>query len=349
MVCFGVEKYEDQMPDRTVARIIAPAVLIATLIAGCQNTRPTPSVPDEDELAACAESQQAGIALRVSVSARDLPKELVTSEGVAKHYPFLARRLLIAVVPHGTAGQWKIISNELAITPVGGTFEGWATFSSAAVGVDVAPGRLRIDPFLTEGAIRAQTSTVDAVIRLGGGPFDQASITTAAMWDSAERPVSPDALQLTLTPLRHFTVYDAVKAKVTLRFVAQPARNAVPCRGTVETQVQLVDREVARPPLWDLGTSYKGGIRKRWLALYDPTTGPVRAIFTDPVAARGFALWAQQTAATHVGRFQLGTFESEDLDKGFASVPTDAAILESYRPITAEDRAALKVGPLAEP
>jgi hypothetical protein len=337
------------MLDRSLTRMIVSAVVIGVLIAGCQNTRSVPSVPEGVELAACLESVQSGIALRASVSARDLPKEFVTSEGVAKHYPFLGRRLLIAIVPHGTAGQLRIIDSDLAIAPRGGTLSGWATFSSPAAGVDVTPGRLRIDPFLTEGLLRPQTSTVEAVIRLGGGPFDQSVITTAAMWDSAERPIFPDALQVTLTPLRHFTVYDAVKAKVTLRFVAQPTRADLPCQGTVETQVQLVDREAARPPLWDLGTSYKGGVRKRWLAFYDPATGPVRAIFTDPVAARGFALWAQQTAATRVGRFQLGTFESEDLDEGLASVPTDAAIMESYRPITAEDRAALKAGPLAEP
>jgi len=324
-------------------------VVIGALIAGCQNNKPVQSLPEGIDLAACPEPLQSGIALRASVSPRDLPEELATSEGVAKHYPFLGRRLLIAVVPHGAAGQLRILESDLAIDPIGGTFEGWAAFSSPAAGVDVAPGRVRIDPFLTAGLLRAQTSTVDAVIRLGGAPFDQAAITTAAMWDSTQHPMSPDALQVTLTPLRHFTVYDAAKAKVTLRFTAQPAHADLPCRGTVETQVQLVDREAARPPLWDLGTSFKGGIRKRWLALYDPATGPVRALFTDPVAARGFAQWAQQTAATHAGRFQLGTFQSEDLDGGLASVPMDAAIMESYRPITAEERGALKVGPLAEP
>jgi hypothetical protein len=50
-----------------------------------------------------------------------------------------------------------------------------------------------------------------------------------------------------------------------------------------------------------------------------------------------------------VGRFQLGTFKSEDLDEALASVPTDEAIMESYRPITAEDCGDLKVGLLAEP
>jgi hypothetical protein len=112
--------------------------------------------------------------------------------------------------------------------------------------------------------------------------------------------------------------------------------------------VQLVNREAARPPLWDLGTSYRGGARKRWLALYDPQTGPVRALFTDPVAARGFAQWVQQARATHAGRYQFGTFVSEELDAGPASVPTDRAIMESYHPITAEERELLEVGPLAE-
>jgi len=340
------------MRNRTLTRmIVLPAVIgmIGALLVGCQNTMRQASLPDGVELEACPESFQDGVALRASVSPRELPTGFVTSEGVAKQYPFLGRKILIAIVPHGSARQLRVIESDVAITPFGGTFGGWATFSRSAAGVDVAPGRLRIDPFLAEGPLRAQTYTVDTVVRLGGGAIDQSVITAAAMWDSGGRPVSPDDLQLTLTPVRHFTVYDAARAKVTARLVVQPAREGLPCLQTLETQIQLVEREVARPPLWDLGTSRNGRARQRWLALYDPTTGPVRAIFTDPVAARGFALWVQQTAAVRAGRFQLGTFNSEPLGEGLANVPTDAAIMESYLPITAEDRAELRVGPLAEP
>jgi hypothetical protein len=207
---------------------------------------------------------------------------------------------------------------------------------------------LRIDPYLAVGRFRPQTTSVDVVVRLGGAAYDQSAVKTTAMWDDAQRPISPDDLQVTFTPLRHFTVYDAVNAKVTLRLVARRSETDSLCEATIESSVQLVDREVARPPLWDLGTSFKGGVRKRWLALYDPTTGPVRAIFTDPVAARGFAMWAQQTGATHVGRYQLGTFVSEDPESELATVPTDRAIMESYHAVTAEERDLLKVGPLAE-
>jgi hypothetical protein len=338
------------MRDRILARMLLCATSIGALLsAGCQNTKPLPDVPDNTELAACPDPVQSNIALRVSVSARELPKELVTSEGVPKGYPFLGRKMLFAIVPHGAARDLTILDSDLTVAPAGGTFEGWATSASASGGIDVVPGRLRIDPILAGGRFRPQTSAVDAVIRLGGAPFDQAVMATGALWDGDQHPISPDVLQVTFTPLRHFTVYDAVNATVTLRLVAQPAHTDLPCRATVETIVQLVDREAARPPLWDLGTSYRGGARKRWLALYDPHIGPVRAIFTDPVAARGFAMWVRQTGATQVGRFQLGTFESEDLRGTVTTVPTDRAIMQSYRAITPEERAALVVGPLGEP
>jgi hypothetical protein len=229
------------MLDSTLARMFFCAAGIGVLAFGCQSERPVPRVPEGAEVAACSDSIQSSIALRVSVSPRELPTEFVTSEGVEKRYPFVGRKVLIAV-----------------------------------------------------------------------------------------------------------TAYDAVNAQTTLHFVAQLGHADPLCRATVETSVQLVNREAARPPLWDLGTSYKDGVRKRWLAFYDPQTGPVRAIFTDPIAARGFAQWAQQTGATHVGRYQLGTFESEDPDSAIATVPTDRAIMGSYRAITAEERNLLKVGPLAE-
>jgi len=336
------------MLDRTLARMVFCATFVGVLTAGCQHARPVPNVPADAELAACPDPIQNGIALRGSVSAWELPKEFVTSEGVEKRYPFLARKMLIAVVPHGPARDLTIVDSELAITPFGGTFAGWATSSLRPTGVDVTPGRLRIDPYLPVGRFRPQTATVDAVVRLGGAAYDQSAITTTAMWDDAQRPSSPDDLRVTFTPLRHFTVYDAMNAKITLRLVVQRSQPDSLCEATVESSVRLVDREAARPPLWDLGTSFKGGVRKRFLALYDPAIGPVRAIFTDPVAARGFAMWVQQTGATHVGRYQLGTFVAEDLESELTTVPTDRAIMESYHAITAEERELLKVGPLAE-
>jgi hypothetical protein len=336
------------MMDRILTRMLVCAAAIGVLTAGCQSVRPVPRVPEGVELVACSDSIQSSIALRASVSPRELPKEFVTSEGVEKRYPFVGRKVLVAVVPRGEARELTILQSDLGIFSTGGTFEGWATFSNLATGVDVVPGRLRIEPFLPVGRLHPQTSIVDAIVRLGGAPFDQSVVTTTAMWDGSQRPISPDVLQATFTPLRHFTVYGAVNATITLNFVAQLRHTDALCRGTVETSVQLVDREAARPPLWDLGTSYKDGPRKRWLALYDPQRGAVRAIFADPIAARGFAQWAQQTDATHVGRYQLGTFESPDLDSAIATVPTDRAIMESYHAITAEERDRLKVGPLGE-
>ncbi|MBX5462054.1 MAG: hypothetical protein IRZ28_13320 [Steroidobacteraceae bacterium] len=336
------------MLDRTLARVLFCAAFMGVLTGGCQHAKPLPNVPADADVAACPDLIQRDIALRVSVSAWALPEEFVTSEGVEKRYPFLARKMLIAVVPEGAARALSIVDSELTIAPFGGTFAGWATSSLRSTGLDVAPGRLRIDPYLPVGRFRPQTATVDAVVRLGGAAYDQSAVTTTALWDDAQRPTSPDVLQVTFTPLRHFTVYDAMNAKVTLRMVVQQSQPNSLCEATVESSVRLVDREAAHPPLWDLGTSFKGGVRKRFLALYDPTTGPVRAIFTDPVAARGFAMWLQQTGATHAGRYKIGTFVSEDLESELTIVPTDRAIMDSYHAITAEERELLKVGPLGE-
>jgi hypothetical protein len=120
------------------------------------------------------------IALRISVSPRELPADFVAREGVEQRYPFVARKILIAVVPRAEARDITILLNKLGIAPTGGTFEGRAAFSNLAAGVDVAPGRLRVEPFLPVGRAHAQTFTVDAIVRLGGAPFDQVVLTTAA-------------------------------------------------------------------------------------------------------------------------------------------------------------------------
>jgi hypothetical protein len=321
-------------------------LVTAVLAAGCQ-TPPAPPPADEEPQACSAEFQSA-ITVRVSAAPRQVPPELLAVEGVEKRYAVLARRLLIAVVPKSPAVGASIRDSTLTITPFGGTFVAWGTLDGKTAALDVVPGRLRITPFLATGALHAQTRELDTVIQAGGAPIDQVAITTGPLWDATRRPMPPDAVQVTLVPLRHFTAYDVVDAKVALEFIVQQ-RSEQPRLCTVETRVDLIDHDAVRPPLWDLGTARPGGARKLWLALFDPQTGPVRAIFTDPVAARGFAEWAQQSGATHVSRYQLGLFEPEEMEGQTRVVPTDRDIMGSFRPISAEELLALTVRLLAEP
>jgi hypothetical protein len=287
--------------------------------------------------------------MRASVVPREVPRELTVGEGVDRRYAVLGRRLLVAVVAEGSAERLQILESSLSIAPFGGTFAGWAAIDGTTAAVDVIPGRLRVTPFLASGRLLARTVTVDTIIQAGGAPLEQAVVTTGPLWDEARKPLPPDRVRVTLTPVRHFSSFDAVSAKLVLDFRARAPRAQSAWHCSAETQLVLVDREAARPPLWDLGTSHRGGARKLWLALYDPKTGPVRAIFGDPVAARGFATWASQIGATRVGAYDLGVFQQEDMDDPTAVVPADQRIMESYRRVTPENLAELKVGPLAAP
>jgi hypothetical protein len=225
---------------------------------------------------------------------------------------------------------------------------GWATPDGATAAVDVIPGRLRVTPFLAAGRLAARTLTVDAIIQAGGAPLDQVAFSTSALWDEARKPLPQDRVRVTLTPMRHFSAFGVVNAKLVLDFVARAPRTKSAWHCSAETQLVVVERDAASPPLWDLGTSPHGRSRNRWLALFDPKRGPTRAIFTDSMAARGFATWAQQTGATNVGGYDLGLFEQEEVEEP-ARVPVDRLILDSYRQLTPQDLAELKVGPLAQP
>jgi hypothetical protein len=277
-----------------------------------------------------------------------VPHEIIVGEGVERHYALLGRRFTVAAVAQRSAERLQILESSLSITPFGGTFEGWATVEGAAAAVDVIPGRLRVAPFLPPGRLTARTLAVDAIIQAGGAPLDQVVVSTTALWDEMQKPLPPDRVNVTLVPMRHSSAYGVVNAKLVLNFVARAPRAKSIWHCSAETQLAVVDEDAARPPLWDLGTSPLGRSRQRWLALLDPKRGPTRAIFTNPVAARGFATWAQQTGATSVGGYRLGVFEQEEVEEP-ARIPADRRILDSYRPISQEDIAQLKVGPLAQP
>jgi len=328
--------------------IVTPTLILALTLGALVGCAQAPVQPSTDEVSdACPETVQSELRLRASVAAREVPREIIIGEGVKRYYAVLGRRLSVAVVAQGSAAHLRILESSLSVTPFGGTFEGWATLEGATAAVDVIPGRLRVTPFLPPGRLTARTLAIDTIIQAGGAPLDQVVVTTSALWDEMQKPLPPDRVRVTLTPMRHFSAYGVVNAKLALDLVVRAPRAKSAWHCSAATQLVAVDEDAARPPLWDLGTSAKGRSRKLWLALFDPKRGPTRAIFTDPMAARGFATWAQQAGATSVGGYGIGLFEQDQVEEP-ARIPADR-ILDSYRPVTAEDIAQLKVGPLAQP
>jgi hypothetical protein len=145
-------------------------------------------------------------------------------------------------------------------------------------------------------------------------------------------------------------VYELVEARITLAFVGiqqRPVRQQWEC--SVETTVTLVDREAATPALWDLREVAKVGATEQWLALFDPASGPVRAIFTSPMEASSFAMWLRQTHATRAGQYQLGVFRPQYSREPQGTRPAGNSLIETFRPVSADDLDALTVGRLGVP
>jgi hypothetical protein len=200
--------------------LIVGCLVWSAWIASCSSMPAAPPSP-EPEAVPCPDTIQSDISLRASISPAEVPNALAPGEGVPQGYAVLGRKLLVSVVPGTSARKLKILDSTLSIMPFGGTFVPWGTLEGATAGLDIEPGRLRVQPFLAPGSLHAQTLTVDAVIRAGGAPVEQAAVMTGAMWDAQRRPVSADAMQITLVPLRHVTAFETVEAKLTLEVVTR--------------------------------------------------------------------------------------------------------------------------------
>jgi hypothetical protein len=316
--------------------------------AGCHSTAARDPVL-ESEPADCPEKLQGAVALRVSVSPREVPAALQVAESPVSGYAVAGRRILVSVNPGPAVRGATILTSTLTILPLGGTFESWGAVVGYEAAVDVIPGRLRAATFLQPGTVRAQTIPLDVVVRAGGAPLDRLAVNIEKMWDVDMRPIAPDAIHVDFLPIRHVTAFDVMDATLHLEYVIRTAPGGQSVRCEAQARTTLMSREAARPRIWDVATSARGGTRKLWLALSDSRRGPVRMLFLDPGAAHGFVKWLTQTGATHVGLYQLGVFEPERIEDTPSSVPTDQNIVDSFRPIAPEDLAYLKVGLIAEP
>jgi hypothetical protein len=260
-----------------------------------------------------------------------------------------------------------IASSELAISPFGGTFRGWVQFAGSTnqdgleaaqsgheaplaqtSGMDVSPGRLRITPFVRATNLQPQTLSVNVILSPGAEPLDEMVISAGALWDSSFHPLAPERIEISLEPLRHYTIYDQVDGIVSSTFAVARTSSSATTTCTAETRVALVDRASSTPPLWDLRKSPPAGRSELWLALSDPQTGPHRVIFKNPAEADGFASWLHQTHALRVGRYQVGVFRPGYSGEARRTVPEPHSVTDTFRAADAEDLDALVVGRLGE-
>jgi hypothetical protein len=326
-------------------------LLMSAAVAGCQSTgagQPSPAALDE---ATCPEGMQDQVQIAGSAVPLEIPEALAHGSEATENSDQFARRVIVSVAPESMAAGAEIFSSTLTMTTVGGVFAGWAALDQRQERVkalDIIPGRLRIQPFLNSKSLQAQTMTVDVLVKPGSTPFDELAITTTPLWNDAQHPVRPEDLRLTLAPVRHMTVFDVVDARLTLTVTAAGRRgNPGLWHCSFENRLELMDRASLLPDLWGLRKSGFRGSENEWLALNDPTTGPFRAVFANPEAARGFTDWLRVTHATRIDKYALGLFspEAPDID---APPAINRAVAVPFHAISPQELEVLDVKRLGE-
>jgi hypothetical protein len=335
--------------------------VLAVLIAAC--AAPTAVVEDADTNLPCPEWTNDHLGLAISVAPIVAPGALTVSEGAVSGYGIQARRITIAVKPPRAALSARLITSTLSINILGGNFRDWAapagqfantnsqlrTISSTQA-FEVTPGRVRVRPFLGGNRLHAQTQAIDVAIVPGGGAVDQTVVVASSLWDKDKRPIAPALLNLELSPLRLSSIYETVEAAIDLDYEISSANGSVAWSCSANSHEVLVDRDAIRPALWDIGVPLTlGTSRKRWLAVYSPTIGAVRAVFTTPEAARAFAAWLQQVGGAAAGKYSLGLFTPDHPNEKGRILPFDTSIMDTFRSISADEIALLRVGEIDRP
>lgn len=344
-------------------------VVLAALGAACAT--PTSSLPDKEPNTQCPDWTTGQLGLAVSVAPIAVPHALTVSEGAVPSYGLQARRISIALKPPPEASGVSLSANALSIYIFGGIFKGWVTPDgqfentkaepqagpsksqvrtvSSIQAFAVLPGRVSVAPFLIGKRLHGETQAIDVAILPGGVAVDEPVVSVGAFWDKDERAIAPADLKIGLSPLRLSSVYRTVEAKIELEYEITQARGKELFSCDATRHEVLVDRDAIRPALWDIGLPTQYGARKQWLALNSPSTGAIRAVFTTVEAANAFTKWVQHVGATSAGGYSLGLFTPAEPSEEEPTLPTDAAIMETYRPITVEELARLQVGEIDKP
>jgi hypothetical protein len=353
-------------------------------VAGCAHQAPI-EIADISALATCPEPSAQNIGISASVLPVQIPAEL---RAPGSNADVFARRVVVTFARGSLQPGTSLLWTRLSLRTLGGQVAGWTRLQSDGVLIDLAsPGGTRkrrmrstndelaaVEPgagYITiERTSRTQRGvtsalSLDVLVSPGGVRIDEPVMRIPQLWSKDGTPLSPDALQIDLVPLRHAPGYDTLEADVVLEFVAVSRRSgtgagtgagvgagadtATPCVSSAQTRAILVTRDAVRPALWDLGTSSQNAPRARWLALSSPEVGVVRAVFESPEAATSFANWVRATQSLSVGAYRLGLFQRAGRTPLRPLVPVDLSSTETFRPLTAEDARALRVGPLGEP
>jgi len=321
-------------------------LLVVSVLAGCQSTSGEQSHPVAFDEATCPDAMQDQVRVAGSAVPLAIPEEL--TQGSVDHHGQIARRVTMSVAPKSGARDAKVFSSTLTMTTVGGVLAGWAAIDRGqerSQALDVIPGRLRIEPFLSSRSLQARTMVVDVLVKPGSTPLDELAITAAALWNGEQRPVRPEDLRLAFAPVRHMTVFDVVDAKLTLDVTATSAHGLWHC--SFENRFELIDRASVLPDLWGLRKTGHHGEEDEWLALSNPTTGPFRAVFTNPLAAQGFADWLRATRSTQVDQHSLGLFQLEAPESNTPPAANHTVAVPFHK-ILQEDIQALDVKRLGE-
>jgi hypothetical protein len=346
------------------------ASVLAVSISAC--AAPTAVVHDKDTNVPCPEWTNDQLGLAVSAVPIAVPGTLAVSAGAVPGYGIQARRISIAVKPPRAAASVRLLSSTLSINILGGNFRDWTApadqFADTGIDSKVAPahsrprtvsstqafeatpGRVRVSPYLSGNKLHAQTQAIDVVILPGGAAVDQPVVVTPSLWDSDKRPTAPAQLNIDLSSLRLSSIYETVEATIDLDYEISSPNGSVAWSCSATSHEVLVDQDAIRPALWDIGVPSKlGASRRRWLALYSPAIGAVRAVFTTPEAARAFIAWLQQVGGAAAGKYTLGLFTPANPNEKGRILPLDKSIMDTFEPIAADEIALLKVGEIDRP
>ena len=337
----------------------ALASVIPPLLTGCQLPPGTPAPGSRAAAAECPQALRAEVHVAASATAISL-----AHGNSAPPAAQVARRLMISTSTARAPGGLTVLESELSVSLVGGTFAGSASAAVAGFptgdgrsslrevshdrALELIPGRLRVEPFLAPGKLRSQTLALDVTLLPGGSPASKLTVGLPPLWTPERRPLPPQALQITLDTQRLMTVYDVVEARIALEVAGTGPKDARDVwRCSYASRVTLLDHQSVLPALWDLHLPSREGRPERWLALFAPTVGPFRALFTDSAAVQAFATWLRATGATHVGRYQLGLFEA-DPGSDESTIPADRDIARTFAAASAEELRMLDIEHLGE-
>src|SRR5690348_14882311 len=117
---------------------------------GCQTTTVPIASPE------CPADLQGTTTLSAAAVPVRIPQALQAAPGSVASFGMVGRRITVSVAPAAAARPVRVGSSTLTLATLGGTLAGWAVSRPAGRAIEIIPGRLRVHPYLSSGALRAQ-------------------------------------------------------------------------------------------------------------------------------------------------------------------------------------------------